>query len=62
VSFSHIPYHIALQEYDAQDQMLTKMAAIPNVLNKLDEPEIQTQFKEWLQTRPVDFRELQSAV
>lgn len=62
VSFSHIPYHIALQEYDAQDQILTKMAAIPNVLDKLDDPDIQKQFKEWLQTRPVDFRELQSAV
>lgn len=62
VSFSHIPYHIALQEYDAQDQMLSKMAAIPDILDKLNDDSIRKQFMDWLQTRPVDFRELQSAV
>lgn len=62
VSFSHIPYHIALQEYDAQDQILTKLATIPNILEQLNDESIQKQFKDWLQTRPVDFRELQSAV
>ncbi len=47
VTFSHIPYHKALEESHAQDRLFEKILAIDGVEEKWDGPEVEAIFKQW---------------
>ena len=51
VTFSHIPYHKALEEGKAQDQLFAKILAVENIEEKWDGPEVETIFKSWLENK-----------
>ena len=47
VSFSNIPYHVALQEDDRQNELFRQILAIPNIDQNWDGPEVERVFKAW---------------
>lgn len=48
VTFSNTPYHVAMQEDDAQNALFKEILAIPDVENKWNGPEVERVFREWL--------------
>jgi len=53
VTFSNTPYHVALQEDDAQNQLFKQILALPNIENIWNGPEVEAVFKNWLkQSKP----------
>lgn len=48
VTFSNTPYHIALAEDDAQNQLFARILALPDIENTWDGPEVEAIFKDWL--------------
>jgi kynurenine 3-monooxygenase len=48
VTFSNTPYHVALQEDDAQNALFREILSIPDVENKWNGPEVEQVFREWL--------------
>ncbi|MCB0663357.1 MAG: hypothetical protein KDC24_11500, partial [Saprospiraceae bacterium] len=47
VSFSHIPYHKALEEAAQQDALFAKILSIEGVEEKWNGSEVETVFKAW---------------
>ncbi|MCS6930271.1 MAG: FAD-dependent monooxygenase [Saprospiraceae bacterium] len=47
VSFSTIPYHVALQEDDRQNELFERILAIPDIEQKWDSQEVERVFLEW---------------
>ena len=47
VSFSNIPYHVALREDDRQNAMFSEILALPDIENNWDGPEVERIFAEW---------------
>jgi kynurenine 3-monooxygenase len=48
VTFSNTPYHVAMQEDDAQNALFREILAIPDVENQWNGPEVERVFREWL--------------
>lgn len=48
VSFSNIPYHVALQEDDAQNRLFQEILRIPDIENHWDGPAVDAVFKQWM--------------
>ncbi|MEZ4980284.1 MAG: hypothetical protein R2769_01605 [Saprospiraceae bacterium] len=51
VSFSHIPYHKALEESFSQDALFEKILNIENVEEKWNSEEVEAIFKEWYESQ-----------
>ncbi|TAK37538.1 MAG: kynurenine 3-monooxygenase, partial [Saprospiraceae bacterium] len=51
VSFSHVPYSIALAEVEQHRQLFEKILAIENVEQRWNGPEVEAAFKAWLKER-----------
>ncbi len=51
VTFSHIPYSIALEEGKRQDKLFEKILALPNIENDWKNNAVLTIFKEWYQSK-----------
>ncbi len=51
VSFSNIPYHIALQEEDRQNELFERILALPDIEQKWDSDEVERIFWEWFRQR-----------
>lgn len=47
VSFSNIPYHIALREDDRQNELFRKILALPNIEQDWDSPAVEDAFDAW---------------
>ena len=54
VTFSHIPYHQALAEGKAQDELFEKILAIPNIENNWNGQEVDQAFQHWMAGRMVN--------
>ncbi len=53
VSFSNTPYHLALQEEDAQNQLFEEILAINDVEAQWDGPEVEAVFLKWMAQKSV---------
>ncbi|MCB0704802.1 MAG: FAD-dependent monooxygenase [Saprospiraceae bacterium] len=51
VTFSHLPYSLAWQEGQAQDELFEKILAIPGVNQNWKTEAVKTVFQEWMQER-----------
>jgi kynurenine 3-monooxygenase len=51
VTFSHLPYSLAWEEGQAQDQLFEHILAIPGVEDAWDTPEVEEVFRDWLRTK-----------
>ena len=49
VSFTNIPYHIALREHDRQNDLFREILALPNIEKNWDGPEVDRVFERWMQ-------------
>ena len=47
VSFSNIPYSVALHEHDRQNMLFEKILALPDIEKNWDGPEVERVFQEW---------------
>lgn len=54
VSFSNIPYHIALREEDRQNELFERILALPDVEQKWDSAEVEQVFLEWWRQRQAE--------
>jgi kynurenine 3-monooxygenase len=51
VSFSNIPYHLALREDDRQNALFERILSLPDIEQRWDGPEVEQVFLEWWQQR-----------
>ncbi|MBL7826240.1 MAG: FAD-dependent monooxygenase [Saprospiraceae bacterium] len=51
VTFSNTPYHIALREDDAQNQLFKDILNVPDVSENWNSPAVEAVFKNWLKQR-----------
>ena len=47
VTFSNTPYHLALQEEEAQNQLFAQILALENVESNWDSPAVEAAFQAW---------------
>lgn len=47
VTFSNTPYHIALQEDDAQNQLFERILSLDNIEQEWNGPAVETVFRQW---------------
>ncbi len=49
VTFSNLPYHLALQEEEAQNQLFARILDLDNIENNWDSPAVEEVFQAWYQ-------------
>ncbi|MDX1910654.1 MAG: NAD(P)/FAD-dependent oxidoreductase [Saprospiraceae bacterium] len=51
VTFSNTPYHLALQEDDAQNALFRRILQLPDIETEWNGPAVETAFREWKSSR-----------